>query len=120
MSRIEKIIHALVSQGRMTAKRASEVTGIDFREACKLITQHRKEHATPSIRRCGKLREGNRRASNVYEVSDEIDADDSFILPSINAFIDIDELDRRRIARLAAQIKPFRDPMVFRTAGRAP
>lgn len=120
MSRIEKIIQALSAQGRMTAKRAAEETGIEFGEACKLITRHRQEHATPNIRRCGKLREGSRRASNVYEISDEIDADESVMLPSINAVVDMDAIERKRLAALSAKIRPFHDDMVFRTAGRAP
>lgn len=120
MTRIEKIIQALITHGRMTSKGVSLSTGIEFTEACKLVTLHRKEHATPNIRRCGKLRESSRRMSSVYEISDEIDADESFVLPSINAVEDVDATEQKRLARLAAQIRPFRDPMVFLTAGRRP
>lgn len=120
MTRIEKILAAISQHGRLTAKKTSELTGIEFTEASKLVFLHRKHGGLPNIRMCGRLREGATRLSKVYEISDELDADDSLILPAIDIIEDAEEVDRRNLARLAARIQPFRDPMVFRTAGRAP
>lgn len=120
MTRIEKILEAIGQQGRLTVKKIAELTGIEFTEASKLVFLHRKRGGLPNIRMCGRLREGATRLSKVYEISDEIDADDSLILPAINVIEDPDVLDKRNLARLAARIQPFRDPMLFRTAGRSP
>lgn len=84
MTRIEKILQALRDAGRLTAKGMSEKTGIEFTEASKVLLLHRRHGGLPNIRVCGRLREGATRLSKMYEISDEIDADDSLILPAVN------------------------------------
>lgn len=118
--RIHRIIQALQDCGPMTSRSIAEAAKVDYVETCKIITAHRARGDAPHIRFCGKIRGGPTRLSKVYEISDAADADESLILPSL----DVEEEDRCNredfLHKLAAKIQPFRDPMVFLTAGRAP
>lgn len=125
MMRIERIIQVLEEGGPMPAREVSTKSGVDYADTCKLILLHRQQAGYPNVRFCGKVREGTQgknRLNKVYEVSDADDEDESHVIPSINDIKITDEAAMRAawIKRLAAKIRPFRDPMIFLTAGRAP
>lgn len=121
-TRIDRIRAALKKHGPMTSKEISEKTGIDFQETCKLIANFRKSPSKKMmIRQVDKIRESCRRLSWIYELSNEPDVEVYGLSPSSKPSLTREEkADLRRVKELASQIRPWRDPLVFLTAGRAP
>lgn len=121
-TRIDRIRAALKKHGPMTSKEISEKTGIRFDDTCKMIAEFRKNPGKKMmIRQVDKIRESCRRLSWVYELSNEPDIDIYAVRPTPKPRLTREEkADLRRCKELASQIRPWRDPLVFLTAGRAP
>lgn len=124
-TRIDRVRAALKKHGPMTALQISEITGIKLKNVGGLISVYRKSPGRKMrIRKAGKTREGNTTLSFIFELSNEPDAvivppTPKRAIPRPRALHD-EMTDQKRIAFLAAQSVPFRDPMIFFTAGRAP
>lgn len=126
LSRIEQIRALLKANGPMTTLRISEETGISRSNVTGVIAEFRSNPGRKvRIRKAGRIRDGSGTTlSYVYELSNEPDAT---IPPTVSLRerraprTDREELiDRKRVAQLAAESRPFRDPMLFFTAGRRP
>lgn len=125
-SRIEQIRTLLKENGPMTTLRISEETGISRSNVTGVIAEFRSNPGRKMrIRKAGKIHDGvGTTLSYVYELSNEPDV---VIKPLVSKRamqkprVDYEELvDRKRIAERAAESIPFRDPMLFMTAGVSP
>lgn len=127
-TRIDRIRAALKKHGPMTVIQISEKTGISRSNCTGVISEFRADPGRKMrIRKAGKKREGNTTLSYVFELSNEPDVHyEPPVPPSVARKIKYPGMDREEVAHqkflkaLAAQIRPFRDPLVFLTAGRAP
>lgn len=122
LTRLGKVCKALESLGPMTAVQLSEITGLNAPNVREVITRAREKNVwNLRIRKIGLIREGKTSRSYVFELSNAPDVKNS---PGVNKrkVADITERirEKRRIAQLAAQSQPFRDPMLFLTAGVSP
>lgn len=123
VTRIDRIRALLKKNGPMTVMKISELTGISRSNVTGVIAEFRADPGRKMhIRKAGKIREGFTTLSYVYELSN---APDAVIEPVVSKYLRPRPeheayMERKRIQELAAQSKPFRDPMLFFTAGRAP
>lgn len=124
-TRIDRIRALLKDNGPMTVLQISEATGISRSNCTGVIAEFRADPGRKMrIRKAGKIRESYTTLSYVYELSNEPDA----VIPPVvskramqKPRVDHEALmERKRIAQLAAQSIPFRDPMLFMTAGVSP
>jgi len=124
-TRIDRIRSALKKHGPMTAKQISEIVGLPQADTSKLIVQFR---ANPGkkmrIRHFDKIQVDSVHRSWIYELSNEPDKDVLAIRTrSINDTkprLTREEIgEQRYLNELASKIQPFRDEMIFLTAGRA-
>jgi hypothetical protein len=120
--RMQQIIDAIYLSGQSTNVELAKLVGMSREQVCKMILEHKKKRAKPNIRFCGKLRTSRTKLSKLYEISDEPDL--HIVIESIEIYEDEDMLFEKerqeRLARLSKLIKPFRDPMLFLTAGMRP
>lgn len=118
LTRLGKVCVVLKARGPMTAKQIAMHTRLSSTNVRTVIKESREANVKNAVIRCvGYVKEGKFALSRQYELSN---------LPDIAQVKRIQkrrfdrEEDRKRIADLKAQIKPFRDEMLFLTAGRAP
>lgn len=126
--RIERIRAALEKLGPSTVVAISNETGIPEQDVGLVIRDSRKKNWPGTrIRKADKIRTQGKSRSWLYELSDEPDAvvEPMRVQPSRLKRIKYPGLtreeiiDRKHADALLAQIRPFRDPMLFMTAGRA-
>lgn len=118
LTRLGKVCVVLKSRGPMTAKQIAMHTRMTPTHVRDVIKASREANVKNTVVRCvGYVKEGKFALSRKYELSN---------LPDIAQVKRIQkrrfdrEEDFKRVAELKAQIQPFRDPMLFLTAGRAP
>jgi predicted transcriptional regulator len=128
-TRLDRIRHCVAQHGPMTARQVADLIGLRQCEVSKIIRYARKNHSNGvRIRQAGKVRVGPDKLSWLYEMSDEPDAIVEPIRfepsrqkrlkhPGISK---AEDHDTKRLRQLSEQTKPFRDPMIFLTAGVAP
>jgi hypothetical protein len=123
-SRIDRIRAALKKRGPMTVIQISEVTGISPSNVAGLISAFRDDPGQKKgIRKSGKAPGDLGTFRYIFELSDESDAEDCARRPASKdqPKISREEMQERRYLReLAKRIQPFRDPMLFLTAGVSP
>lgn len=124
-NRIEQILKLLQDHGPMSTDQLSELVGISHKAISFHILMYRK-HGN-GIRISGYDMSSPTRKSRIYELGDEPDLPFPVcIFPSRlkarkypgMSRKEVDEAKRREA--IADDIKPFRDPMLFLTAGVSP
>lgn len=125
--RIDRIREALVSLGPATVRKISDETGIVDKDVALIIRTSRKQNwSGPRIRKAGKTKTGGCTRAWLYEVSEE---PDEVVAPLRNQPSRQKRVknprktseqiaDGKRLKKLSEQTKPFRDPMIWATAGR--
>lgn len=126
--RIDRIRAALEKLGPSTVIAIANETGIAEQDVGLIIRDSRKKNWPGTrIRKADKIRIAGKSRSWLYELSDEPDA---VVAPARTQPSRVKRikypgltreeiLDKKHAAALLAQIRPFRDPLLFLTAGRA-
>jgi hypothetical protein len=108
----------------MTAVQISESTGISYSNVAALISAFRENPGkAKGIRKSGKVFGEAGTFRYIFELSDEPDAEDcarKVAGKDMPKLTPEEAQERRHLRELAKQIKPFRDPMLFLTAGVSP
>lgn len=124
MTRIQEIMALLEGRGPMTVVQIAAELGVSETTANTHIHTFRK--LQKGIRVSGYVKTGPTKKHRLYAIGDRPDMPypNPRRAPSALARIKYPGLsreeiaERRRLKELAAQAKPFRDPMIFMTAGR--
>lgn len=126
MTRIEEILVLLEARGPMTVVEMSEALGITEKTTNLHLHAFRKHQR--GIRITGYQKVGPTKKHRLYGIGEEPDVQYPNPRRSPSAVKRIKHpgltreeiVERKRIRELSAQSKPFRDEMIFMTAGRAP
>jgi len=126
MSRIHDVFALIEERGPMTVEKMAEALGISETTMAEHINKFRKHQK--GLRVVDYDRGCPTRKARIYGLGDEPDAvypSARRNAPSVKKRIKYPGLNREEIAEAKrakealAQIKPFRDPLLFMTAGRA-
>ncbi len=123
--RIEQIIALLKARGPMTSRQIADEFGISDKRIDNHLRTFRQEKK--GIRITGYVQIGQTKPHRLYGIGDAPDAPSPSPRRAPSAVKRLrrpanmtheEYVERKRLQHLAAQIQPFRDPMIFMTAGR--
>lgn len=126
--RIERIREALRKLGPCTVRQLCDETGMFEQDIGLLIRDSRKKNWPGTrIRKAGKTTSIKGARSWIYELSDEPDAvvapvrDEPSRIKRLKypGLTREEIIEKKQFEAMAKKIKPFRDPLLFITAGRA-